>query len=177
MAGSPPPRLDWKCLNCVFAGPKCVQLIFRDSIQLRQPHSDLLFCLKLLRRSSRRFGASLLQLLLFAWPRNLRTFGGRACNVLTSRVLTPSPQTQSFCWHEYLTKPFCQIKMVKNILTVLQKYDRRCCSERMLFVIKHFYYRTRSATLQYLLHYFHLWIFICEEQSSQLSSMKNYSKI
>lgn len=105
-----------------FAGPKCVQLIFRDSIQLRQPHSDLLFCLKLLCRSSWRFGASLLQLLLFAWPWNPRTFGGRACNALTSRF-PPPPHTQSFCWHEYLTKPFCQIKMVKNTLTVLQKYN------------------------------------------------------
>lgn len=54
---------------------------------------------------------------------------------------------------------------------------RRCCSERMLFVIKHFYYQTRSAILQYLLHHFQLWIFICEEQSPQPSSVKNYSKI
>lgn len=68
-----------------------MELIFRDSIHLRQPHSDLLFCLKLLCRSSRRFGANLSQLLLLAWPWNLRTFGGRARNVLASRVLPPIP--------------------------------------------------------------------------------------
>lgn len=107
----------FKCLNvfcffCFFplslAGPKYVQLIFRDSIQLRRPQSDLPFRLKSLcpsrRRSVRPAGSSCYCLLD---PENLHTSEGtsgqRLCEQFYFSRFFCFPnltlQFQTSCWH------------------------------------------------------------------------------